>query len=592
MAHQVFISYASLDKNIADAVCATLESNHISCWMAPRNILPGVDFAGSIIDAIENSRVLVLILSSNSSISPHVLREINKAASSRISILSFITEEVVLSKSMEYYLSTDHWLDASTPPLSRHIQTLALTVEKLLKEIDKNEESNYGISVQSRLKEMEHYSAHVHHEVSPEVAPPTLQKPSQDMASFPKITSQDIASSPVKINRDAASHMLKKDKKEEIRNDNTEQYLVVSSHGPYPSIMAAIAAASPGQTIKIKSGTYREKIFLDKAVKLHGEGRETVKLSFDSDTLLDVDGKKGTEIKGISFTLTGSKTEHPVCVLRGPLIMQDCRITGGEKGIHIYNGSPLIKGNTIERNRSGIYVDAGSTPVLEENQCNNNNCGIFYAEQSGGKALKNQCRKNTLGITVSDRAQPDLLENICNENREAGINYIKSGKGKAEGNECKKNINGIVANENSSPVLQRNCCTENREAGIFYTGRAAGKALANECIRNNSHGIQVSQKGQPLLEGNQCTRNKLMGIAYFDNSAGIARYNHCVKNELHGILLRAEALPNLEGNQCNENREAGIAYFDNARGLARGNVCRGNRVTDIAVNGQATPIIG
>lgn len=549
MTHQVFISYASLDKNIADAVCATLESNHIKCWLAPRDILPGIDFAGSIIDAIENSQVLVLILSSNSSISPHVLREINKAASSRVSILSFITEEVTLSKSMEYYLSTDHWLNATTPPLAKHIQTLALTVEKLLKELNKKTEASAGAPVQNKLKEIENYSAHVRQEISQKITPAEEKK--------------------------------------------ADHHLVVegSGRGGFPNIMAAIDAASPGQTIIVKAGTYREKILLNKAIKLFGEGRDTVKLSFDTDTLLEVYGQPGTEIKGISLSLTGGKTDQPVCVLKGALTLQDCRITGGEKGIYIQSGSPQLIGNCIERTHTGIYIDAASTPVLENNQCSNNYYGVFFAEQAGGRAFKNQCRKNSYGITVSDSAQPQLLENICSENREAGISYQKSGRGKAEGNECRKNINGIIASDNSTPVLEKNICVENREAGIFYNGRAVGKALANECTRNNSHGIQVSQKCQPLLEGNQCIRNKLMGIAYFDTSGGLARYNNCSKNELHGIMIRAQALPNLEGNQCNENREAGIAYFDNARGLARGNVCRGNRVTDIAVNGQSTPII-
>ena len=40
MALDVFISYSSLDKATADAVCNQLESAGISCWIAPRDILP------------------------------------------------------------------------------------------------------------------------------------------------------------------------------------------------------------------------------------------------------------------------------------------------------------------------------------------------------------------------------------------------------------------------------------------------------------------------------------------------------------------------------------------------------------------------
>lgn len=66
MAHDVFISYSTKDKVIADAICANLENRGIRCWIAPRDILPGKKWGGSIIEAIERSKILVLVLSSNS----------------------------------------------------------------------------------------------------------------------------------------------------------------------------------------------------------------------------------------------------------------------------------------------------------------------------------------------------------------------------------------------------------------------------------------------------------------------------------------------------------------------------------------------
>ena len=57
MAHDVFISYASSDKAVADAVCSQLESIHrIRCWIAPRDVTPGASWAESIIDALDGSK--------------------------------------------------------------------------------------------------------------------------------------------------------------------------------------------------------------------------------------------------------------------------------------------------------------------------------------------------------------------------------------------------------------------------------------------------------------------------------------------------------------------------------------------------------
>src|SRR5258705_282933 len=76
MAHDIFISYSSKDKSTADAVCASLEQMKVRCWIAPRDVLPGDSFAKVIADSIAKSRIFILILSSGSNNSRHVLREV------------------------------------------------------------------------------------------------------------------------------------------------------------------------------------------------------------------------------------------------------------------------------------------------------------------------------------------------------------------------------------------------------------------------------------------------------------------------------------------------------------------------------------
>jgi hypothetical protein len=132
MAHDVFICYSSQDKAVADAVCATLESRKIRCWIAPRDVLPSIPFAEALIDGINNSRLMVLVFSKNSNQSPQVMREAERAVNKGIPILPFRIEDVALSKSMEYFLSAPHWLDALTPPMEKHLQKLADTVATIL----------------------------------------------------------------------------------------------------------------------------------------------------------------------------------------------------------------------------------------------------------------------------------------------------------------------------------------------------------------------------------------------------------------------------------------------------------------------------
>jgi TIR domain len=130
--HDVFICHSSMDRTIANAICSKLEQNHIRCWIAPRDVLPGRDFAECIIEAISGSKLTVLVFSDNSNQSLHVHREIERAVAHGIPILPFRVEDVIPSPSLEYFISNAHWLDAMTPPMEQHLDHLVGTIRLLL----------------------------------------------------------------------------------------------------------------------------------------------------------------------------------------------------------------------------------------------------------------------------------------------------------------------------------------------------------------------------------------------------------------------------------------------------------------------------
>jgi hypothetical protein len=133
MTHDVFICYSTRDKPVADATCAVLEADGVRCWIAPRDILPGADWGESIIDAINDARAMVLIFSSNAnSAQAQIKREVERAVNKGIPVIPFRIENVTPTKSLEYFLSTPHWLDAFTPPLDEHVRQLAESLKRLL----------------------------------------------------------------------------------------------------------------------------------------------------------------------------------------------------------------------------------------------------------------------------------------------------------------------------------------------------------------------------------------------------------------------------------------------------------------------------
>ncbi len=110
---QIFLSHASENADIAEKICRSLEENGTKCFIAPRDIRPGREYAEEIINGIDESAAVVLLMSREANRSPHVLREVEHAVSANIPILVYKLENVTLSKSMEYFLMTHQWVDSA-----------------------------------------------------------------------------------------------------------------------------------------------------------------------------------------------------------------------------------------------------------------------------------------------------------------------------------------------------------------------------------------------------------------------------------------------------------------------------------------------
>lgn len=134
--HDVFISYSRIDQATAFGVCTLLEQQRLSCWIAPRNIAAGAEYADAIVDAIEGTGVMLLIFSEGANASKHVKREVERAVDKGVPLILFRTQDVSLSKGLEYFLAGSHWHQALGDQLDQHVANLLPGVRKLLRECD------------------------------------------------------------------------------------------------------------------------------------------------------------------------------------------------------------------------------------------------------------------------------------------------------------------------------------------------------------------------------------------------------------------------------------------------------------------------
>jgi TolB-like protein len=131
-AADVFISYASSDRSAADAVCGALEDRGVTCWIAPRDVVPGEFYADAIVRAIDAARIVVLVLSQHAVGSPHVIREVERAASKRHPIVAFRIDTAAMPPALEYFLNASHWLDASASGYAASVPKLTDAVARLV----------------------------------------------------------------------------------------------------------------------------------------------------------------------------------------------------------------------------------------------------------------------------------------------------------------------------------------------------------------------------------------------------------------------------------------------------------------------------
>ncbi|MGE5341058.1 MAG: TIR domain-containing protein [Candidatus Omnitrophota bacterium] len=131
----IFISYASPksdsytnDRQIADMICSAFEAENFTCWICHRDIPTGGKWLVEMHRAVENSKLVILVFSSNANQSQFVMDEITHALSKNIPIIPFRIEDVPAEDRLDTIQYRYQWMDAFTLPIADHVSELVLKV--------------------------------------------------------------------------------------------------------------------------------------------------------------------------------------------------------------------------------------------------------------------------------------------------------------------------------------------------------------------------------------------------------------------------------------------------------------------------------
>lgn len=114
--YDVFISYSIKDQKVVEGICGFLESRGVKCFVAYRDIPRGKVWASEIVEAIDQSKMMLIAFSEDFNMSAQVDREIELAAENGIPILTFKLSDSKFKGAKKYYLKNLNWIDAFPNP--------------------------------------------------------------------------------------------------------------------------------------------------------------------------------------------------------------------------------------------------------------------------------------------------------------------------------------------------------------------------------------------------------------------------------------------------------------------------------------------
>lgn len=228
----------------------------------------------------------------------------------------------------------------------------------------------------------------------------------------------------------------------------------------FPTITAALAAAVPGNVVHVAPGTYREKIYLNKAVNLVGAGRDRVMVEVPANNnALQISKVNGVTVRGFTFRHTNAEeTERRsflISIDGSTVTFEDNAVLNGNgDGVSLREGAAgTIRNNLIRGQRwSGISLFAGTSGSIANNIIEENQTGINVRETvSRLEITGNQVRSSLYnGVWLAEGDNITLSDNLVTDNGAPGTNFGGLGIGKGR------------------PILRGNVARDNRSTGIWW----------------------------------------------------------------------------------------------------------------------------
>jgi len=202
---------------------------------------------------------------------------------------------------------------------------------------------------------------------------------------------------------------------------------VITVPDDYPTIQQAVDAASLGDTIFVRAGTYHENVFIGKTVMLVGEDRNTTVIDGNGDYRRPV-YINAENVLVTRFTIRNSRFEFTYA------------------GIGLYSASSCnISGNIITANFDGIFATYSFNNTISNNIFDGNNWNGVHIRDgcTNNVIISNTIQNNRNGMSLEFTTNNYVLENYIAYHEWDGIDIMGSRENTVIGNTIKYCFTGL-----------------------------------------------------------------------------------------------------------------------------------------------------
>ena len=269
----------------------------------------------------------------------------------------------------------------------------------------------------------------------------------------------------------------------------------------YSKIQWAIENATPGDTVFVYNGTYREQVTIAKTLSLVGEANNV--------TIID-GGGLGTVVYVTAnwVNISGFTVRNSSSALNSAGIE-----------LHWVENCRIIDNNVSSNNQLGIYLNHSNGNIIENNDADDNigitGAGIYLSYSNNNTVINNTASGNAYGLYAEYSTNNNMTLNNASSNWDYGVLFMHS-------------WNSTIAD---------NSFYDNWGKGI-YISSSEGIVVSNNSLILNLIGIQLWLSGNCTVVNNSLAAGGDNGLVLYSSFHNIVHNNTILNNSGDGVISR------------------------------------------------------